>query len=41
MTRRDVALAVSLGIPYPTVARYDDRIKATHWDVLERAADKG
>lgn len=40
MTRGDVELAVSLGLPYPVVAALDDRIKVTYWDVLEREADK-
>ncbi len=40
MTRRDVELAISLGLPYPVVARYDDRIKITHWAVLERVAEQ-
>jgi hypothetical protein len=33
--RRDVALALSTGWPYPVVARLDDRIKVTAWQLLE------
>jgi hypothetical protein len=40
VTRGDVELAVSLGLPYPVVAEFDDRIKTTYWVVLEAAADK-
>ncbi len=40
MIRRDVALALSTGWPYPVVARLDDRIKVTVWQVLEDAQDQ-
>lgn len=39
MTRRDVALALSTGWPYPLVADLDDRIKATAWELLEQQAE--
>lgn len=39
MTRRDVALALSTGWPYPVVAELDDRIKATVWQLLEEAQE--
>ncbi|WP_285904660.1 hypothetical protein [Paractinoplanes hotanensis] len=40
MTRRDIALAMSLTLPYDVVAAWDDRIKATHWDLLEDMRDR-
>lgn len=39
MIRSDVALALSTGWPYGSVARLDDRIKATVWDILEDQQD--
>jgi hypothetical protein len=39
VTRSDISLALSTGQPYPVVARLDDRVKATMWDLLEDAED--
>lgn len=41
MTRRDVALALSTGWPYPVVAGLSDRIKATAWELLEERSKEG
>jgi hypothetical protein len=35
-----VALAISLQVPYDVVARWDDRIKSTHWAILEELHDR-
>lgn len=40
MTRRDVALALSTGWPYPVVADLDDRIKSTAWELLQDQQDR-
>jgi hypothetical protein len=40
VTRRDIALALSTGWPYPVVAELDDRIKVTAWHLLEDSQDQ-
>lgn len=40
MIRRDVALALSVGVPYDVVAGWDDRIKATYWELVEQVRDE-
>lgn len=40
MTRRDIALALSAGLPYPVVADLDDRVKATMWVLLQDERDR-
>lgn len=40
MTRRDVALALQTGWPYPVVETLDDRIKATIWQLIEESGDR-
>jgi hypothetical protein len=37
--RRDCALALSMQVGYQEVATYDDRVKATLWELLEDQAD--
>lgn len=40
MIRRDIALALSTGWPYPVVAGLDDRVKVTVWHLIEQAQDQ-
>jgi len=33
-------LALSTQVPYDVVARWDDRVKATYWELLEETKDR-